>query len=599
MDQVSSFYQALFGGALTFYGIAVAVIIGAFQIVQSNLNFRISWQRLLGRSNAMSIIGATVCNIILIGMAAVGTSFGHDIIHGEQHSYRAFGSLWYLTLVMLSTVWLIVSAILCTRKILASLLPSNLINDVLPDLAPPTAIANYVLYRYASEPHKPFVVDIMRFASSAKPKKKTVKAAAAQTKPGEAKKLLDKATSGNPVKLKEELAKYERIKAQGRKSTDPLLPLVSVMRSAVRENDTQTLAQAHDQFVGLLLACKTPKPKDLEVGDSMQSQVNNCLINYYVDVMTSIFDMSVSSEAFNCSKEIVRLTFDATERFKDIQNWSSKSLLYNFWEYSGTVAINKDLPPVFISVLQQLSELTISQIRKGNSDEKEEDALQKLTRLIEKRFMHAPPDKEPTLDDRSSTSDYSEIMNALLNIGSAYENNTKTNPYLYLVAVSFVCKHLVKIYLDEQGSDERIQGTIVGFIYDHVSIARNAAFNGDSKTFQSCFNELRLFDWRLEDDNELLDYFRSNVLTALIELGDIAIKHRGKLGTNEYYKGHEKLCVDILEKLSELHAKWPIVKPEIRTINDLIVKAYDGEAGSFDIVADFAKKIEQIFPNAD
>lgn len=595
---VGSFYQALFGGALTFYGIAVAVIIGAFQIVQSNLSFRIGWQKLLGRNNAVSIIGATVCNISLIGIAAVGTSFSHDLLHGEQHSVQALSSLWYVLLVVGSSVWLIVAAILCARKILASLLPSNLINNVMPGLAPPSAITDYVLYRYASEPHKPFVVDIVRFVSTAESKKKSEKPKpeAKEMTSKEAKETLNKLTTGNPLKLKEEIARYEKIKALGRKGTDPLIPLVSVMRSAVRENDTQTLAQAHDQFVELLLACKTPKPKDLEVGDSLASQINNCLINYYVDVMTSIFDMSIISEAFNCSKEIVRLTFDATERFKDIQNWSSKSLLYGFWEYGGTVAVNKDLPPVFIGVLQQLSELTITQIRKG---EKEDDALQKLTRLIEKRFMYAPPDKEPTLDDRSSTSAYSEIMNALMNIGTAYENNTKANPYLYLVAASFVCKHLLRNYIDEQGSDERIKDTVVSLIYDHVSLARNAAFKGDSMAFQSCFNELRLFDWRLKEDNDLLDYFRSNMITALIELGDLAIKHRGKLKTSDYYRGHEQFCSEILKKLGELRDKWPSVNPERRTFADLSAKSFDGEPDSFALVEEYAQKLESIYPDAD
>ncbi len=591
---ISSFYQALFGGALTFYGIAAAVIIAAFQIVQSNLNFRVNWFKLLGKRNVNLIIIVTVVNIILIGSAAVATSFKHDLIGGNQHSYRLFGSLWYVLLILVSTTWLIYIAIDCTRKILSSLLPSNLIQDLMPSVASPEAITNYVLYRYATEPRKPFVFDIMHFASKAEKKK----AKPAKTlKPDEAKKLMDKLVEGDPKRLKEELGKYQQVKKAGRKSDDPLVPLTSIMRKAVRENDTQTLAQAHDQLIELLLRCKVDDEEDIGVAESLRSQTNGCVINYYADIMTSIFDMSISAEAFNCSREIVRLTFDAAEQFKVMQNWLSKSLIYNFWEYAGTTAVRKDLAAVFISVVQRLSEMTITQIRTG---EKEDDALSKLTRLIEKRFMHAPPEEEPILDDRGATSDYAEIMNSLANIGSAYDEQAeKASPHLYFVAVSFVSKHLIQNYLDEEGSDERLEQTVIGFMIDHVSFAREAAFKGNADGLYVAYVEFKLFDWRLEDDNPLLNPFKSYLLTGLIDLADLAIKHRGKLGTSDNFRSHEWFVDEVLKTLADLHSKWPDIKPEQRTITDLIVKSHDGEAGSSQIITDFSRKVKLILPDAD
>lgn len=331
--------------------------------------------------------------------------------------------------------------------------------------------------------------------------------------------LLDEEAEGSvsdeakEAKYSKDLKKYEKDKTKLEKMENPLFPLEAYLTHSIRDGNITITRKA----LRALEECIVSNVADTKFHGAY------ALIYYYKTVLQNADELARSIGLRSVSQELLESSSRVSEELITNKRYAEVNILFEYWQSLTGEMLGKD-SPLFrqgVGIIGSTGRTLLK--TKEASWEQIRDIVDNISRTLGwlgENLLKQPPERRALMINSNYSTEFDEIMNAVLEVGWGIRNDRpETYPLIHFDSIFVIANKLAPYVTDDEYNNDD-GNSLFSLAYDMYSCGESAVEANNMRG--ACLALLRLEQQcKIAEENGLRRY-KQNILDAILRLGALA-----------------------------------------------------------------------------
>ena len=297
---------------------------------------------------------------------------------------------------------------------------------------------------------------------------------------------------------------------------NPLFPLEAYLTRSIRNGNVSISRKALEAFEDIIRNnVSTRKFKGTQA-----------LINYYKTVLENADELARSVGLRSVSIELLNSSSRVSDILIDNKHYSQVNTLFEYWQNLASEMLRND-PIIFKGCVGIMGEVGRTLLRTDKASWKDiGDSVDNISRSLGwlgERLLEKPPERRALMNNHAYSTDFDEVMNAVLEIGWGIRSDRPdVYPLIHFDSLYVIANKLADYVTDEDYNNDN-GNSLFSLMYDVYSCGESAVIAKNMEG--ACLALLRLEEHFKIAEKHNLDQHAQNTLEEILRLGALAAGH--------------------------------------------------------------------------
>lgn len=491
-DGLVDLYTTLFVLVITLLGALMASIIALTQLLESFLISKSARKAVYSRVQIASFILIALAGLMSLAPMILLSMDHHDFIpQADMGANLTFTGYRYIVAAIVLFIVATISVVVFIYRASQYLIPINAI-AFLKDSQKLESIADYFQKRSVT---KPLPSTRLSFILDEKDSKD------------------DSSDEDKEKRYRENLKKYERDQVKIANMENPLFSLEAYLTRSIRDGNVTIARKTLEAFEDIIKSSVTSK----------EFQGTHALIHYYKITLENADELAQSVGLRSISLELLDSSSRVSDTLFESGHHVQVNMLFEYWQALAGEAMHTN-PTIFKRSVRIMGDAGRTALKSEKASWKQiSDLVDNISRSLGwlgERLLEKPPERRALMNNRDYSTEFDEIMNAVLEIGWGIRSDRPgIYPLIHFDSLYVIANKLAPYVTDEEYNNDD-GNSLSSLIYDVYACGEAAILAKNMEG--ACLALLRLEQHcKIAEKNDLEKY-KQQALDEILRLGALA-----------------------------------------------------------------------------